>query len=160
MAGFCVLSCALFMSPATWFVAVVRGTSFPQQTVAREREIARRCMVRTTVTMAVVRRACGAVVRSEVQQARCAGQQQRRAARPERLEEQGQYGWWPALDGERYRAWLHKFSVRADPRSARAGMPCEIAHDNTLHSLIGEPRDASPCRFRSRPQSLPRGTSS
>jgi hypothetical protein len=36
-----------------------------------------------------------------------------RAARPEKLEEEGQYGWWPALDGEAYRQRLKTFSVRA-----------------------------------------------
>ena len=144
MAGFCVFSCELFIAKPRGPQSV-RGLS---------------SMVRLTAQLlGVVRRVCGPAGRSKVQPARCAGQQQRGAARPERLEEEGQYGWWPALDGERYRAWLHKFSVRADPPSARASMLCEMAHYDTPHSLIGVPRGALPLRFRSRPQSRPRGTS-
>jgi hypothetical protein len=67
--------------------------------------------VLTVVAAGALRRTCGPAGRARVQAYRCDGQQ-RRAARPERLEEPGQYGWWPALDGEGYRARLKTFSVR------------------------------------------------
>ena len=63
-----------------------------------------------------MRRACGQLMRAKVQPRRCDASGQRRAARPEKLEEEGQYGWWPALDGEAYRSKLKSFSVHPKNR--------------------------------------------
>ena len=51
-----------------------------------------------------------------------------RAARPEKLEEEGQYGWWPALDGEAYRQRLKTFSVRALAPHADRVLPSSGSH--------------------------------
>jgi len=55
-----------------------------------------------------MRRAFGLLV----QPRRCGGPaRQPRAPRTEKLEEDGQYGWWPALEGEQYRSKLKTVSV-------------------------------------------------
>ena len=60
----------------------------------------------------LMRRAFGLVARTKVQPRRCGGPARPpRAPRTEKLEEEGQYGWWPALDGEQYRSKLQTVSV-------------------------------------------------
>ena len=68
----------------------------------------------------------------------------RKPARQETREEDGQYGWWPALEGEAYRSRLKTFSVLAFPPWSLASFhmcdhtrsPIEIASACVLTTVL------------------------